>query len=93
MGTIRQNMIRVLEEKHMTAKDLSKELKISEKEVYTHLSHIQKTLKAQKKELIVEPFQCMVCDFIFKNRSRFTRPGRCPECRQGHISPAIYKIN
>jgi predicted Zn-ribbon and HTH transcriptional regulator len=93
MGTIRQEMILLIEEKQMTARDLSKELKISEKEVYTHLSHIQKTIKPLKKKLLVEPFQCQVCDFIFKERKRLTRPGRCPECKQGHISPATYRIN
>ncbi len=92
MSTIRQKMILALEEKQMTAKELSKELKVSEKDVYTHLSHIQKTIKPQKKKLLVEPFQCLVCDFVFKDRKRLTRPGRCPECKQGHISPATYRI-
>ena len=92
MSTIRQKMILALEEKQMTAKELSKELKVSEKDIYTHLSHIQKTIKPQKKKLLVDPFQCLVCDFVFKERKRLTRPGRCPECKQGHISPAAYQI-
>lgn len=92
MQTIRQQLIFALEENEMTARELSKSLKIKEKEVFEHLSHIRQTLKNQKKKLLVKPFQCMICDFSFKDRRRLTRPGRCPRCRQGHIEAATYRI-
>jgi predicted Zn-ribbon and HTH transcriptional regulator len=92
MQTIRQQLIAALEEKNLTAREISKELKIREKEVFEHLVHIRQTLKNRKQKLIVTPFQCMVCDFIFKDRKRLTRPGRCPKCKQGHIEAASYSI-
>jgi transcriptional regulator len=92
MQTIRQQLISALEENEMTARELSKNLKIQEKEVFEHLSHIRQTLKNQKKKLLIRPFQCMICDFSFIDRIRLTRPGRCPKCRQGHIQAATYRI-
>ncbi|MBF0100757.1 MAG: transcriptional regulator [Desulfobacterales bacterium] len=92
MKTIRQYLIEILEEQEMDPKGLSKRLKISEKEVHTHLTHIQRSLKAQKKKLHITPAQCLRCDFVFKDRNRFTRPGRCPKCKEGHLSPPCFKI-
>ncbi len=92
MKTIRQQIIAILEENEMTAMELSKELKIREKEVYEHLLHINKSLKPLKKKLIVDPFRCLICGFVFENRKRYTRPGRCPQCKQGSLDPALYKI-
>jgi transcriptional regulator len=92
MQTIRQQLITALEENEMTARELSKILKIQEKEVFEHLFHIRQTLKNQKKKLLIRPFQCMICDFSFKDRKRLTRPGRCPKCRQGHIEAATYRV-
>ena len=92
MQTIRQQLISALEENEMTAGELSKSLKIQEKEVFEHLSHIRRTLKNKKKKLLINPFHCMLCDFTFKDRKRLTRPGRCPKCRQGHIEAAAYRI-
>jgi len=92
MQTLRQQLITLLEKNEMTARDISKELKIREKEVFGHLSHIRQTLKNRKQTLLIIPFQCMVCDFTFKDRKRLTRPGRCPKCKQGHIEAAKYRI-
>jgi len=92
MPTLRQQLIALLEKNEVTARDISRELKIREKEVFEHLSHIRKTLKNKKQTLLIIPFQCMVCDFTFKDRKRLTRPGRCPKCKQGHIQAATYQI-
>jgi predicted Zn-ribbon and HTH transcriptional regulator len=92
MQTLRQQLIALLEENEMTARDISRELKIQEKEVFEHLSHIRQTLKNRKKTLLIIPFQCMTCNFTFKDRKRLTRPGRCPKCKQGRIEAARYRI-
>ncbi len=92
MHTIRQQMIILLKEEELSARELSKALGIREKEVYEHLLHIKRSIKIQKKKLIVSPFRCLNCDYIFENRKRLTRPGRCPKCKQGHIDPALYRI-
>ncbi len=76
----------------MDARELSKCVKIREKEVYPHLVHIQKSLKNRKQKLMVEPYFCRVCDFVFTERKRLSPPGRCPECRRGSIEPAVFTV-
>ena len=67
-------------------------LSIREKEVYDHLEHISRSASAKGLKLIVTPFQCLNCGFLFKDRQRFTRPGRCPQCKGGHIRMATYRV-
>ena len=92
MSTIRQQIIELLSVQQMNARDLSQELHIMEKEVYDHLAHIERTLFRQKKKMVVTPFECLSCGFTFATRKKWTKPGRCPECKQGHIRQAEYKI-
>ncbi|MBW2675321.1 MAG: transcriptional regulator [Deltaproteobacteria bacterium] len=92
MGTLRQKMAELLEHEVMDARDLSRELSITEKEVYGHLTHLEQSLKRHKKKLIVIPYQCLKCGYVFGNRKRLDRPGRCPRCREGHIQAALYHI-
>jgi len=90
--TIRKQMIELLDNKEMSARDLSQTLSIREKEVYTHLSHIARTVTAQKKKLIIIPSECLECGFVFEQRKRFTRPSRCPHCKSEHIQNPVYRI-
>ncbi|MCK4790058.1 MAG: transcriptional regulator [Desulfobacteraceae bacterium] len=92
MQTIRQQMIALLSKKDMSARDLSQAIGIREKEVYEHLSHIARSVSAQRKRLIIRPFRCLVCGYVFQERKRFTRPGRCPRCKNGHIQEPMYRI-
>lgn len=92
MPTVRQQIIALLEEEDLNALDISQSLSIREKEVYEHLAHIKRSLAAQKKKLLISPYQCLACGYLFKERSRFNRPGRCPHCKGGHIRMATYHI-
>ncbi len=92
MKTIRQQLISLLEQNALSARDISQELRIREKEVYEHLEHINRSVKSQKKKLHVDPFRCMSCDFTFKDRKRLTRPGRCPKCKNERIDAALFSI-
>ena len=92
MQTIRQQIIDLLSEQVMNARDLSQALSIMEKEVYAHLAHIDRTLARQKKRLIVEPFECLSCGFRFDARKKWSKPGRCPVCKKGHIQQAMYSV-
>ena len=92
MSTIRQQIIDLLSGQEMNARDLSQELHIMEKEVYPHLEHIDLTLARQNRKLVIVPCKCLNCGFTFDERKRWTKPGRCPVCRKGHISPAGYRI-
>ena len=90
--TIRQEIIDELENNALTARDISQKIGILEKDVYHHLTFIEKTVKHQKKRIHFEPYYCMNCGFQFKNRKTFKRPGKCPGCRNGRIAPAVFQI-
>ena len=91
LRTVRQRIIDLLSEGEMDARALSREISIREKEVYDHLTHIARSLAATGKKLEISPAQCLSCSYIFKERQRFTRPGRCPQCKKSHLlSPSYY---
>jgi len=92
MSTIRQKISGLLSEEELGAKDLSRLLSIGEKEVYTHLEHIARSVSTGGSKLVVTPCRCLSCAFVFSDRQRFTRPGRCPKCRGNRISPPAYRI-
>ena len=90
--TIRQEIINELENNALTVRDISQSVGILEKDVYHHLAFIEKSLKHGKKRIHLEPYYCMNCGFQFINRKTFKRPGKCPECRNSRIAPAVYQI-
>lgn len=92
MQTKRRQMIRILEQGRCTARELSQALGIAEKQVYDHLEHVRRSVRAEKKKLVITPAQCLGCGYVFENRSRLTKPGRCPSCKNGPISPPAYGI-
>lgn len=93
MSTIRKQIIALLKEEELDALELSAILSIREKEVYEHLPHIAKSLQASGEKLKIHPYRCLSCDYVFKKRQRFDRPGRCPRCKEGHIRMATYSID
>ena len=92
MSTIRQQIIDLLLEQEMNARDISQTLSIMEKEVYPHLEHIDLTLARQNKKLLIIPCKCLSCGFTFEERKRWSKPGRCPVCKKGHITQVGYRI-
>ncbi len=85
-------MIELLDNKEMSAREISQTIKIREKEVYGHLSHIARSITAQRKKLMIIPAECLECGFVFEKRKRFTRPSRCPRCKSEHIQNPVYRI-
>ncbi|MFP4573382.1 MAG: transcriptional regulator [Desulfosalsimonas sp.] len=92
MATIRQQIIQILQQGEHDAKQLSQSLGISEKEAYSHLPHIAKSLSKQGKKLKTLPAACIECGYTFKNRQRVTRPGRCPVCKSERIESPRFCI-
>jgi transcriptional regulator len=90
--TIRQEIINCLESGPMTVRDISQAVSISEKDVFHHLAFIEKTIRTQKKRILVKPYHCQGCGFQFQNRKKYKKPGKCPVCREGRIAPAIFSI-
>lgn len=83
----------IIEEGEHSAKDISREAGIPEKDVYGHLEHIRKSLKSLKQAgLRVTPAECKKCGFVFKKRERLTKPGKCPVCRGTSILEPLFSI-
>jgi hypothetical protein len=92
MGTHRQQIIDLLSREAMTALEISQAVRVSEKDVYRHLAHIQKTVAGQKRKLSFTPCTCLACGFTFTDRRRLTKPGRCPRCRESRIDHPVFSI-
>jgi transcriptional regulator len=93
MKTLRKEMMTLLGDNEMSAKEISSAVGIGEKEVYTHLNHIARSVKHQRKKLIITPAECFGCGYAFEKRRRFTRPSRCPICKSEHIRNPMYRID
>ena len=92
MQTARREIIEVLSTGEYGAQMLSKILRMSEKEVYAHLAHIDRSVRSQNKKLAVTPARCLECGFVFESRIRLTKPGKCPRCRGEHIEDPRYRV-
>ncbi|MDZ7697833.1 MAG: transcriptional regulator [Deltaproteobacteria bacterium] len=90
--TIRQEMIDLLGEFELDALAISQELRIREREVYEHLPHVARSIRGQGRQLIINPPECLKCGYLFEGRTRFTKPGRCPECRETRIQSPTFRI-
>ncbi|WP_028581263.1 hypothetical protein [Desulfobulbus japonicus] len=90
--TVRQQLLTLLEEDVLGVRELSQHLQITEKEVYSHLEHIERGVKASGKRLRVEPARCLYCDFVFEDRTRKKTPGKCPVCRKTRIQRPQFTI-
>jgi hypothetical protein len=93
MPTIRQKIISLLSEAELSARELSGEVRVSEKDVTAHLTHIARSVSSQGKKIIMTPANCLACGYEFENRKRFTRPGRCPQCKKSHIQSPRFRIS
>jgi len=90
--TIRQEIIDLLNSEELTIRDLSQTVSLQEKEIVDHLGHIERSLQRQGKKLMISPYTCLTCGFVFEKRTRFTKPGRCPSCKNSHIQVAQFYI-
>ncbi|MDA8241130.1 MAG: hypothetical protein M0Z67_12270 [Nitrospiraceae bacterium] len=90
--TLRQEIMSVLGHGTSSAKDISFEVRISEKEVYDHLEHIRKTLTKKEHQLMIVPAECVKCGFVFSKRERLRKPGKCPVCKGESIREPLFSI-
>jgi len=90
--TIRKEIAQLLSEDDLSARDLSQAIGIREKDVYHHLAHVARSVAARGKKLIILPFKCLACGYVFEERKRYTRPGRCPRCKKTHVEVPLYRV-
>jgi len=91
--TIRQQIIDFLTEGESGVREISQHIGIPEKEAFDHLDHIARSIAGQNKKLHVLPCRCAACGYIFADRKRLTKPGRCPVCKKTHVLPALFRID
>jgi predicted Zn-ribbon and HTH transcriptional regulator len=84
--TVRQDLAQALRAGLATARDLSKAVGVSEREVLEHLPHLARSLRARGERLRVEPARCLDCDFEFTRRDKPARPSHCARCRGTRLS-------
>ena len=90
--TIRHRIASLLLAHSSTARQMSAELRIPEKEIYDHLEHIRKTMHTGTYRLVVQPATCEKCGFTFRKRDRLKGPGRCPMCRSESIAEPFFTV-
>ena len=90
--TIRQQIISLLDGNALTAKDISADIRISEKEVYEHLEHIRKTVNKAEHRFSIQAPVCRKCGFTFRKRDKLRKPGKCPVCRSEIIQEPLFSV-
>ncbi len=92
-GSTRQEMIALLREGPLSAREVSQALRLPQREVYGHLEHVRLSLASMRGErLVVEPARCLGCGFTFRKRARLSVPSRCPVCRGEHIAEPRFQV-
>lgn len=71
-------------------------LDITSREVYEHIAHIAKSIRARsggKLVLLMEPPYCRKCGYVFKELDKPKKPSRCPKCKSEWIAPPRFIIS
>jgi len=89
-STVRQKIIEILKVKPVDALHLSRAIGVTQRVIESHLEHVEKSVG---KSFEIVPAICRDCDFKFKNRTRTTKPTRCPKCKGEDIIPPLFFIN
>jgi predicted Zn-ribbon and HTH transcriptional regulator len=77
----------------LSSGQLAKIVGITEREVEDHITHIIKSVARDRSlRFILEPSECRRCGFAFHDRSKITRPSRCPRCHSEDITEPQYSI-
>lgn len=92
-ATVRQRIADALRNGPATAKDLSREVGVSEREVAGHLEHLARSLRARGEKLAMTRPECLDCGFDFPGRERTTKPSHCPRCRSRRITLPEFSVD
>ena len=91
--TPRQRIIEMLTGTRLSSLQLAQMLGLPERQVEEHLQHVVKSIAHDRsRRFILEPSTCPDCDFIFRDRTKLTRPSRCPRCKGEGITAPRYGI-
>jgi len=88
--TRRQQIIEILQENKQTAQQLANYFQCELKEIIEDLQHIDKSIKPRK--LKITPAYCRKCNFAFKDRSKISKPSKCPRCKSEWVEAQMFSI-
>jgi predicted Zn-ribbon and HTH transcriptional regulator len=90
--TVREHLRRALREGPATANELSAIVGVAEKQVLEHLEHLARSIERDEEQLVIAPSRCLACGFQFSDRTRLTKPSRCPECKSTRITLPRFRL-
>jgi len=91
--TPRQYLMDLLTGSSHSSYELAALLGVPERDIEHHLLHIVKSLARDRtRRFMLEPSTCHDCGYVFRERTRLTRPSRCPRCRSEAISAPRFTI-
>ena len=93
MSTRRQEIVRLLEASEVSFEDLRRLLGVPVAVLEDDLRHVERSLRAEHRRLLVEPAQCRDCGFRLRQRpGRYATPSRCPECGDERLLPMRFQV-
>ena len=81
----------ILRAESLSLNDLADMFEVDIKEILEDISHIEKSIRPKEK-LIMTPAQCQKCKFTFKDRRKFKKPSKCPQCKGMRIREPEFLI-
>ena len=90
--TFRRQLFDLLLAGPLGVRELSQMLHQSEREIYDHLRHLERSARTAGRRLVIEPALCLACGFVFARRTRPQPPGHCPRCRRTRIRRPRYQL-
>lgn len=90
--TIRGALRDALRAHPVTARELSSLVGVTEKDIAHHLEHLERSLRHADERLVIEPARCQNCQFVFRKRSKLTRPSSCPQCGAERIEAPMFSV-
>lgn len=80
----------ILQQNKQSAQQLANYFQVQLRDILEDLGHIEKSIKPRK--LMAAPAYCKSCNFVFKERSKVSKPSKCPRCRSEWIEAQMFFI-
>jgi transcriptional regulator len=93
LSTRRQEIVRLLAAGEISFEDLRRLLGVPLSVLEDDLRHVERSLRAEGRRLLVMPAECRECGFGLRRRAgRYATPGRCPRCGDERVLPVRLQI-
>ena len=90
--TARGRILQALRDAPLTAREISQQASVPERDVAEHLRHLEHSLAHGHERFQTIAAHCVPCGFVFTERERHQRPSRCPRCKSERISPPRFGL-